>query len=266
MANLPNLNSADISTIAWWDLGVPMIKSEILPILETYTEYDNGFDGTILLFCITGARSGSTSDTVIRVNVRGRTDGLLIAYALRANEDATNTLQDITSATSGHAAAIEANRRNLLTHTTTSTLKQFETYLANALNAMEDVLTSATKAQVVYANVSYYDFELPDVNTIYVRAKYSGMGVLATFTEPASGTTIHQITAIIVGSFATMKWNTLLNGSNLFNTASAMYGYRGRNIVAADLGSWLRAKTVANDLQADSGAVRLHALVLWTQE
>jgi hypothetical protein len=250
MANLPDLDTSDISLFAWWSLGVNITIAEVLGILETYTQYDNGVDGTLRM-TDRGVRDPNASN---RIYVRCRSDGLIVAYMKRSLEvqdgnQATTTTQGDTAdlvfpiypTTVRSRIGIFTQNSYHMDFTTNTTL------LAATLDVMENTFTAGGKVVVNTATVPHYDFEYPTANHFYIIGmKNLNVGsFVGTFTQPPAGNTILGIWSFLRGDAAnidgTTKTVSIVVGAlslsvSFVNNASARGAYR----------RWTSAQVAAN--------------------
>lgn len=271
MAQLPNLDTTVISTIAYHDIGVPITKSDILPHLESFTEYDNGIDGTILIDDFLNTSSPITPiidvGKGVRVNVRVRTDGVLLAWNLRANEQ--DGVENANQETAVGASPVNGQRSLFFPNWNNNSggYNVKWTFLSLALRAMEQLVVSGLKTEVTADNVQYYDYEYPNVNTIYILSGNGGGATdTGTFTEPASGTSIRVFAAHGWNSSATA--DTTINGHVLLDDPDGGAQYNDSNF--ADFksgGALLNSKTVANNLVLGANDSNDHIFVsIWVEE
>lgn len=205
MANLPDLDTDTIGVIAWFDVGVTILKNDIAPHLISFTEYDNGLVGVIGIDGIT-------------ISVRVRTDGLIVAYTRRVDEGANGQYVEF----GGWV------RRSLFWRATGDGAAPFtakgSTYLGYAIDAIENLVTTLGKTAVNLNTVNYYDFEFPTATNIYALINGTAPGNrTATFTVPSGqGIVIHAAGIQIRHSGGGSVINTSkLNGITLLSTNSS---------------------------------------------
>lgn len=163
MANLPDLQTTLISTLCYFDAGVTIKKSDILPILESFTEYDNGLDG-ILSFGFGGGARTSTG-TRLSIRIRVRTDGMVYAWGLRSNENTTGVQSD-SVASPGASPFVRAHLPVCPQNDGGPATR--DTVLYRAISEIVGVVVTAGKLTPTVDNVSYYDFEFTSTGNIYV--------------------------------------------------------------------------------------------------
>lgn len=234
MPTLPDLQTVQISTLAYFDVGVALKKSDLLPILESFTEYDNGVDGVLSFGFGGGARTGV--GTRLSIRVRLRTDGMIYAWGLRASENLTGAQSD-TVATPGASPFVRAllpvcplNEGGPATRDTT---------LYRALLEIVNAITTPGKIVPTVDTVSYYDFEFTATGNVYVfgdDAFASGSSGFSLdswqFTQPA-GVTIYvlaaQVGAVLLengGANQSASSTMRLNGTALLSRGTnAVVGF-----------------------------------------
>jgi len=237
MPTLPDLQTVQISTLAYFDVGVSLKKSDLLPILESFTEYDNGVDG-VLSFGFGGGARTSTG-TRLSIRVRLRTDGMIYAWGLRANENATGAQFDTIAAPAASPfvrallPACPQNEGGAATR---------DTVLYRALLEMVNAITTAGKQVPTVDTTSYYDFEFTATGNIYIfgddasAAGNTGFNLDPwQFTQPA-GVTIYLLAAQ-VGARLLESGGSNQSASATMRLNGTMILSRGTG-VAANLSMW----------------------------
>ncbi len=265
MANLPDLNTDDISTLAHWDLGVEDIpKSLFIPLMIDPVEYDNGIEGTMWL-SVSGGRYNNDPTSppdAIEVKVRYRTDGLLIAYALRENEG-----------TGSERAVVEVgphtpmSRRWLPVHNGHYSIHA-RTLLSAALDHMENAIpnsydTDERFQRVDHAQVEHYDYQFPETTNIYLQRIYksnSGGSVSGYMTQPRAGNRVIEVN-VQQHQYADAQ-NTVLNGESLLVHGSKLN--RAITIDEADVPSVLLEAGNQNHLRYTGRGMAI--LIVLTEE
>ena len=226
MPTLPDLQTTLISTLCYFDAGVVIKKSDVLPILESFTEYDNGVDG-IMSFTFDGTRI--TSGTRIRLQVRIRTDGMVYAYGLRADEFKTGSVGDSTA-----ASGPQNWQRALLPVSgfgNTAPSAQ-DTLLFRAIQQLVNVVTTPGKNVPNVGTVNYYDFEFTTTGNIYVFGTGVGAGT------NQNNSTAWQFTQPVGLSLFLLAWRCPFSGSpGTGNTASVSFSLNGTGLFSASFSS-----------------------------
>lgn len=210
MATLPNLNLTDIEIVGTWDVGVNIEATErdaMVAKLATFTEYDNGFDGTMWVDR-QGNITTATDDSATRIQVRMRSDGLLYAWSLRADEPshttwdgvaqqytsmsepATYRLDGASNMTRGHMAVLDGSH-NLVTDATR---------LSMALLRLEEEVTDAGKTAFTHSGVDYHDPVNTTADALYISweqqtSNGSNETSSGATTSAPAGTTVHSLSA-----------------------------------------------------------------------
>jgi len=242
VANLPDLDSSVISFITYWDVGVVIEKADVVFLFESYTEYDNGIEGTYIL-------------TGLRYRVRVRTDGLIVAYMLRADESESGAIHSVGGTTN-------ASRRNVFNDDITPNTNH--THLYEVIDDFENAVTTAGKIIASELDLQYYDYSLPAATHVYVYWKTSGAAKVI----------------IPTGSVTILRWgaarNSTSNSYTILDSAGALIlevmpaggiVRAGLEYSAANLPSNI---VVADGLQRQwsgtSGGSPTRWYILWTQE
>lgn len=177
MPNLPDFQTTLISTICYADTGVVIKKSDVLPIMESFVEYDNGVDG-VISFLHDGTRS--ITGNRVKVQVRVRTDGMIYAWGLRADEDTAGTSKDSRNGAANWVRAL------LPVSGYGVAPGDGDTLLYRALAAIAGAITTTGKITPTAQSVSYYDFQFTSTANIYVFGLDAGsnQSISFQFTQP----------------------------------------------------------------------------------
>lgn len=233
MATLPDLQTTLMSTLCYFDAGVVIKKSDILPLLESFTEYDNGVDG-IMSFTYDGTRV--TTGTRIKVQVRVRTDGLTYAWGLRADEVKDGAQKDSTGGTVNF-------QRSLLPISAFGNVAPAtgDTLLFRAIQAMVAAVTTAGKTTPTTSTVSYYDFEFTSTGNIYVFGRGNTVGGGSTDTQTWQVTQPVGLTIFLLGyrmsyfgsnsGISNGNWTFAANGNTLFSKSNPTGGGSGAGVL-----------------------------------
>lgn len=225
MASLPDFQTTLITTLAYFDVGVAIKKSDLLALFESFTEYDNGVEGILSFGYGGGART--SVGTRVSIRVRARTDGLVYAWGLRSDENGIGTQFD-SVASPGAMPFVRAllpvcplNEGGPATR---------DTIPYRALLELANAITTPGRIVPTVETVSYYDFEFTGTGNIYVfgdDAFASGNGSVVVdpwqFTQPP-GVTIFVLAAQVGarllengGSNQSASATMRLNGATLLS-------------------------------------------------
>lgn len=169
MANIPDLDTANISFVAYWnaidDGGVSSIDPEgalSSNNISSYELYDNGVEGKYQKgFPVdTFDNDMSTTD---RVNFRVKSDGWIVTWLDRTEEYGANTLYDVNN---GEWDPLHGPWDIIYNWHNTETVGQFS---PNRLElAIQDLQSQLSKSDGISFNLSdvgLYNYEYPDATT-----------------------------------------------------------------------------------------------------
>lgn len=214
MAELPDINTANVSYIAYWNAIEDGGALEIDPeealsagSLQSYTLYDNGWEGQ---YSINGHREAT---------VRMKTDGWTVAYLDRSNDYTQNQ----SYATAGTWDVL---------HNWDDSYFQTQSELTNnalarAISSLRSNLSNSGSITFSLADVRLYDYEYPNTTTVTMlsanyRDESGGSDHAFLYT---SDTTLDKADAVAAtgGNAASATFEGLtISGSNNWGSADLL--------------------------------------------
>lgn len=227
MANLPDLDTGNIGIISYWcahdyraTAGATIDPTDVIDILDSYTIYDNGVDGTY-------------SKDPRTVNVRVKNDGWIIAWIDRTNQYAQNIAQGNWHYNGYYDILLNWKDADSNISSDTTTLIETVADLYNDLSNLGDF-------DFYKEDVGNFCYEFPDASTFTLASTFPPSNehgyVTITIT---SGTILYYL--VPVGSSISGGW--------------AEWQYDSTSI-ASDLGAY---DVVANDAYERDTALSLDA-------
>lgn len=204
MANLPNLPTTTIGLLAYWNVGVNISQANLTAFAAAlyYVEiYDNGVQGKIRVNQ-TGAIDAAGQ---LLVGVRMRSDGVIMAYNLRAADvDLTLPTPAIQTLAAGPIDIPRGCMLPFLNMADGGRKAATTTMLAEALAVMETgYITSPGKTPVNKLTAGHFDFQFDPCNKLYLmgddlftNANLGTPGFTSTvfdsfnFTQPGAGNAV----------------------------------------------------------------------------
>jgi len=171
MANLPDLNPAEIGIIAFWNAldhwkgtGVQSIDpTDCIGVFSSYDVYDNGIEGYI------DPKAKGWGGSGRHINVRVKSDGWMVAWIDRTNTYGFPNKEVGDFGENGHKGYYDIlwdwlpyNTNISSTHTT----------LSYIINQLYNALSNKANFTFAVADVGHYCYEYPDANVITLMDKY----------------------------------------------------------------------------------------------
>jgi hypothetical protein len=203
MADLPNINTADVGIIAFWNAEDHKTAGVVDPldctgVFDSYDVYDNGLDGYITL--------GSGRN----FNCRVKNDGWCVAWIDRTNTFAypANVAADFGE--SGYKGYYDILWNWIPPNANTSATLTTLSYIISLLEAALETSGNFTFAA---ADVGHYCYEFPAANVLTtLSSQYdTGGGHKYSYIQYTAGTTLHY--AAVCGTRDT--WKEVLFAGNL---------------------------------------------------
>lgn len=178
---LPELDTADISWIAYWNFldhgGTSIDPMEAAGSMDSFQEYTNGVQG---IYSWNFSRSAPRD-----FGVRVKDDGWIVAWMDRQYDEGVNVNW-------GHSMH---NPMDLIHDWTDKGGPDSlpGTTLGRTINNLKGALSNGAEATLNWADVGLYNYETPNASTItlFSQIKRDDPDIVATLT-PSAGTTLHM--------------------------------------------------------------------------
>jgi len=248
MANLPDINTADVGIIAFWNAhdhlaGGPdtIDPTDCTGIFTSYSVYDNGIYG----YADPNAKGWGGSGR--HINLRVKNDGWIIAWIDRTNTFGYPNKIKGDFGESGYKGYYDIIYDWIDQYASTNNIS-FISYLISLLyNAL------ANKASFTFSNadVGHYCYEFISANVITIASSIMVInGNVLSYFQYTAGTNVYHAS---VSSSGYSAWGTSLSqfaGNNIINiTLSGQYRHGSADVLAK---GWIPNSLVDYEIKTDA--------------
>jgi len=262
MANLPDLNPAEIGIIAFWNAldhwkgtGVQSIDpTDCIGVFSSYDVYDNGIEGYI------DPKAKGWGGTGRHINVRVKSDGWMVAWIDRTNTFAYPSKPADEFGENAHKGYYDI-LYNWLNYN--SNISSTQTTLSYLISKLYGALSNKADFDYSDEDVGHYCYEYPDANVMTLLSLRTFQNIKTGHIQYTTGTTIYEAQIAASAYHASNRGKCYFDTNELITEENGAYRY-----ASADIIGWIPSPLTDYKLVVNANYSQCHVhgsiLILWS--